>query len=65
MDRCMGDCAVTTKMSEDLRDFLEARADALDVSRSEVVRRALDAYRESYTTGIDCVQCGEPLKLKI
>jgi len=61
----MGDCTVGTKVDEEMQDFLDSRADALDASRSELLRRLLDAYRESHQFGIDCVSCGEPLKLRI
>jgi phage terminase large subunit GpA-like protein len=59
MAQCMGELPVTAKVDTDMHQFLEAEARKHAVSRSELMRRILDTYRESRREQVDCPHCGD------
>lgn len=43
---CRGEATLTTKVDEEMQQFVDTEADALGVSRTEYLRRVLDSHRE-------------------
>jgi negative regulator of replication initiation len=45
--RCIGPSTLSTKVDDEMRSFISRQAEQAEVSRSEVLRRLLDFYREN------------------
>lgn len=57
MAQCFGELPVTAKVDTDMHQFVEAEARKHAISRSELIRRILDNYRESRREQMDCPHC--------
>jgi hypothetical protein len=57
MSDCMGDMPVSTKVDKSMLDFLNAEAERCGVTRSELLRRVLDDYRDSRADQLKCPEC--------
>lgn len=57
MSRCMGDLPVGAKVDYEMHGFIEAEARRFGVSRSELIRRIFDTYRDSRREQLDCPHC--------
>lgn len=65
MSDCFGKIPVTTKTDREMSDWLSHRANEVGVSKSELVRRLFDHYRESREGDIECPECGDTMKVKL
>lgn len=63
MSDCLGDLAVTAKVDQSMLDFLNAEAERCGVTRSELLRRVLDDYRDSRADQLECPGCGTTLHI--
>jgi len=57
MSSCFGDIPAGTKVDSSMREFIDAEADRLGVSKAEFHRRLLEFYRESRREQMDCPHC--------
>jgi hypothetical protein len=48
-----------------MHEFLEAEARRLSVSRTELLRRIFDVYRESRREQLDCPHCEETVVMDV
>lgn len=60
---CIGRRTVSTKVDEETREWLDARARHAEVSTAEYLRRLLDLYRESQRGQLLCGTCDARLHL--
>jgi hypothetical protein len=65
MSDCFGDTPNTAKTDREMSDFLSHRANEVGVSKSELLRRLFDHYRESRDGELDCPHCGENVTIKL
>lgn len=65
MSDCFGDIPVTAKTDREMSDFLSHRANEIGVSKSELLRRLFDHYRESREGALECPECGRTMKVKL
>lgn len=65
MSNCLGEISVATKVDRDMIEFLESEEEKLATSRSEIIRRCLDHYREGVSGELDCPYCENELKVKL
>lgn len=65
MSDCMGDLAVSTKVDQEMIDYLNRESDRLGVSRAELIRRLFTLYRESRAGLVDCPHCDETVKMDV
>lgn len=65
MSKCMGDLPVSAKIDREMHEFLEAEAREFGLSRSELVRRIFDAYRESRREQMDCPHCEQTVVMDV
>jgi len=61
----MGDLPVSTKTDREMREWLQAEAEALGVTRAELIRRVFTAYRESRREKLSCPHCGETIVMDL
>jgi len=65
MADCHGDLPASTKVDSSMREFLEAEADRLGVTKAEMHRRLLDHYRESRESETPCPHCHEDINVRL
>lgn len=63
MSDCMGDLPVTAKVDQSMMDFLTAEAERCGLTRSELLRRVLDDYRDSRADQLECPECETTLHI--
>lgn len=63
--KCRGRRPVTTKVDADMEQLLQDDSELLGVYRAEVVRLALDEYRDLRTGNFDCPHCGGTINLEL
>lgn len=63
MSECRGDLPVTAKVDQSMREFIDAEASRCGVTRAELVRRALDDFRDSRAGQLNCPECGQEIHL--
>lgn len=61
---CRGRLPVATKVDDDMEQLLDADAQMLGVYRAEVVRLALDEYRDLRHGDFACPHCGDRIQLE-
>ena len=64
MSGCFGDVPVAAKTDREMSDFLSHRANEIGVSKSELLRRLFDHYRESRDGELECPDCEKTLRVK-
>lgn len=65
MSRCQGEIPVSTKVDRPMREFVEDEAARLGVSKTELLRRLLDTYRNSRAGNTPCEHCSEPVVIEL
>lgn len=65
MAQCMGELPVSAKVDHEMHEFLEAEARRFGVSRSELVRRIFDTYRESRREQTKCPHCSNKVVMDV
>jgi len=63
MARCHGQLPVSTKVDQEMLDYINESAEEAGVSRSEFIRRMMDLYRHIDQDG-ECPECGATLHVK-
>lgn len=61
MDSHGGPHAVTSKVDEELKKFLDAEAERCGISRSEVIRAIFEDFYSSRQGELECPECGQEL----
>jgi hypothetical protein len=64
MAECHGQEPITTKVDQEMVDYIDESAAELGVSRAEFIRRMLDAARNAEEAG-ECPACGTELELDL
>jgi hypothetical protein len=65
MSSCQGELAATAKIDREMLEFVDAEAERLGVTRTELLRRLLELYRESRRENTDCPHCDTTIKLDL
>lgn len=65
MSQCFGRVPVGTKTDEEMRAFLQQKAEERGISCSELVRRLFDAYAKAEAGEASCPHCGRQLELQL
>lgn len=65
MADCHGQIPTSTKVDEEMREYLQQEADERGVSCSEFIRRIFDAYRAVDEGGARCPDCGSELRFDL
>ena len=63
MSRCHGQLPISTKVDQEMLDYIDQSAEEAGVSRSEFIRRMLDGYRLAEEAG-ECPECGTSLEFE-
>jgi metal-responsive CopG/Arc/MetJ family transcriptional regulator len=63
MSRCHGQLPISTKVDQEMLDYIDQSAEEAGVSRSEFIRRMLDGYRLAEEAG-ECPECGTNLEFE-
>lgn len=61
MADCNGDLPMTAKVDQSMKEFLDSEADRCGVTRSELIRRVFDDFRDSHRENLNCPSCGQPM----
>jgi hypothetical protein len=61
--RCQGDITVAAKVDKPMQEFIDAEAERCGVTRTELMRRVLDGFRDASAGQLECVECGTKLTL--
>lgn len=65
MSDCLGNTPVAAKTDREMSRWLSERADELGLSKSELIRRLFEHYRESHAGKLDCPHCGDELRVSL
>lgn len=65
MSDCLGNTPVGTKTDREMSRWLSERSEQLGVSKSELLRRLFEHYRESHAGDLACPECGGELRVKL
>lgn len=55
---------VTTRVPEDVKEFIDSEAERMGENRAECVRQILSFYREGREAGLTCPTCEHGLMVK-
>lgn len=65
MSSCLGDLPIGTKTDREMKQWVEAEADRLGITRAEFLRRVLELYQESRRENLECPHCGETVIMDV
>jgi transposase-like protein len=65
MSETLGTTPISAKVSEDMTVFVDERATSLGITRSELVRRVLQHYRDSHDGQLTCPYCDGTLRVEL
>ena len=54
-----------TRLGSDVADVLDAEAEAMGVSRSELLRRLALHFRDARESGLSCPHCKNPIEIDL
>lgn len=63
MSNCRGDQAVSARIDQSMKDFLEEEANRCGVTKAELIRRVFDDYRASRESQMKCPHCENEIML--
>lgn len=62
---CLGRNTVSTKVDEEMLEFIQDQSDYYGVPTAEFLRRLLRVYQESQRGNIVCPSCSEEINLRL